>query len=83
MLYNIQIQNKPSSKRLQGVEITRNMDVIVARCIKCMIENTVQYIFTKGPAYFDITTQGATVYVGDTSIDDYSGGVSVHFDGDW
>lgn len=58
------------------------MDVVVAGWVKCMIECTIQDILTKGFAYFDMTTLGATIYVGDTSINHYSGGVSFHLDSD-
>ena len=41
------------------------MDMVVDCWVKCMIECTIQDIFTKGFAYFDMTSLGATVYIGE------------------
>lgn len=75
---NTQIKNKPSFKRIRWVEVSWDMDVVIARRVKCRIECSIQYIFTEIFPNFDVAPLGATVYIGDAGVNDYSSGMETH-----
>lgn len=58
------------------------MDVVVSSRVKCGIECTIQDIPTERFPKFNVSSLGATVNIGYTSVNCYSGGMRIHVESD-
>lgn len=81
-LSNIQVQNEPSFQRFLRVEISRDMNVVVALGVNWRPEGRTQDILTELFPDFDMAPLWTAIYIGDTGIDNYPCGMRVHINGD-